>query len=339
MACSTPGRDVTDRRLDPSPPPDTTPDGGAPGGALSQEALGPSAGGIEPAGALLGVPVAPRRPRRVPWTRPRLLLPSVIVLLMVVMAIAPQLFAGWFGHGDPLACQLKLSSQGPRSGHPFGFDVQGCDVYANVVHGARASITIGLLTTAATLLVAVVLGTLAGYHGGWVDLLISRVMDILFGFPALVGMIVILSVWNRHDVFGISAMLTLFTWPPLTRVMRASVIETRGLDYIEAARGVGVSTPRLLVRHIGLNAIGPVVVLAGLNIGAIITAEAALTFLGVGLQSPTISWGVQLNTAQQYYASSPHLLIFPSIFLSVTVLAFVMLGDGLRDALDPKLTR
>ncbi len=303
----------------------------------SSEALGRSADGIEPAGALLGVPVAPRRPRRVAWTRPRLLIPGVIVGLMVLMAIVPQLFAGWFGHGDPRVCQLKLSSQGPTTGHPFGFDIQGCDVYSNVIHGARASISIGLLTTAATLLIAVVLGTLAGYYGGVVDMLISRVMDVFFGFPALVGMIVILSVWDRHDVLGISAMLTLFTWPPLTRVMRASVIETRALDFIEAARGVGVGVPRLLVRHIGLNAVGPVVVLAGLNIGAIITAEAALTFLGVGLQSPTISWGVQLNTAQQYYASSPHLLIFPSIFLTLTVLAFVMLGDALRDSLDPKL--
>jgi oligopeptide transport system permease protein len=280
----------------------------------------------------------PGRPRRVVWTRPILLVPALVVGLMVVMALAPQLFSGWFGHADPLACQLKMTSQGPSSGHPFGFDVQGCDLYANVVHGARASISIGLLTTAATLLIAVVLGTLAGYFGGWVDMLISRVMDIFFGFPALVGMIVILSVWNRHDVLSISAMLTLFTWPALTRVMRASVIETRSLDYVQAARGVGVGTVRLLVRHVGLNAIGPVIVLAGLNIGAIITAEAALTFLGVGLRSPTISWGVQLNTAQQYFATSPHLLIFPSLLLTITVLAFVMLGDALRDALDPKLT-
>lgn len=307
-------------------------------GSHSDQALGAPAAELEPSGALVGVPSPAHRPRRPVWTRPRLLIPGLVVLVMVIMGIVPQLFAGWFGHGNPQACQLALSAQGPSPGHPFGFDVQGCDLYSNVVYGARASIAIGLLTTAATLLIAVVLGTLAGYHGGWVDMLISRVMDIFFGFPALIGMIVVLSVWDRHDVFSISMMLTLFTWPPLTRVMRASVIETRALDFIEAARGVGVGVPRLLVRHVGLNAIGPVVVLAGLNIGAIITAEAALTFLGVGLQSPTISWGVQLNTAQQYYANSLHLLIFPSTFLTTTVLAFVMLGDGLRDALDPKLT-
>jgi oligopeptide transport system permease protein len=309
-----------------------------PGRTLSDNALGPAADGLEPAAALLGAPVVPGRPRRLVWTRPTLLLPALVVAFMVVIGLAPQLFAGWFGHGDPLECQLRMSSRGPSSGHPFGFDVQGCDLYANVVHGARPSISIGLLTTAATLLIAVVLGTVAGYFGGWVDMLISRVMDVFFGFPALVGMIVILSVWNRHDVLSISAMLTLFTWPGLTRVMRASVIETRSLDYVQAAVGVGVGTTRLLVRHVGLNAIGPVIVLAGLNIGAVITAEAALTFLGVGLQSPTISWGVQLNTAQQYLGGSPHLLVFPSLFLSVTVLGFVMLGDALRDALDPKLT-
>lgn len=275
--------------------------------------------------------------RRIPWTHPRILAPGLVVLAMTVIALVPQAFAGWFGNGDPMACDLARSAQGPAPGHPFGYDIQGCDLYANVVHGARASISIGLLTTVGTLAIALVLGTLAGYYRGWVDMLISRVMDVFFGFPALVGMIVLLAVWARHDVVSVSAMLILFMWPATTRIMRASVIETMGLDFIQAARGVGAGTWRIMLRHVGLNSVGPVIVLAGLNVGAIITAEAALTFLGVGLKSPTISWGVQLNTAQQYFAVNPHLLIFPSLFLSLTVLAFVMLGDALRDALDPKL--
>lgn len=287
---------------------------------------------------VLSTPMLPVRRRRFRYFRRRLILPGAVVALMLLIAAAPGLFSGWFGHADPRSCVLRDSAHGPTAGHPFGFDVQGCDLYANVIHGTRASITIGILTTVGTVVIAVILGTTAGYFGGWLDLLISRLMDIFFGFPALVGMIVLLSMWQRHDVIGVSAMLVLFTWPPLARVMRAAVLETMPLDYVTAARGVGAGTPRLILRHVLPNAIGPVVVLAGLNIGAIITAEAALTFLGVGLRAPTISWGVQLNTAQQYFAGSLHLLVFPSLFLTVTVLAFVMLGDAIRDVLDPKLS-
>jgi ABC-type dipeptide/oligopeptide/nickel transport system permease subunit len=290
-------------------------------------------------GASAGVAPAPtRRPGRVARMvrSPRFLLPALLVAIVVALSIAPGVFAGWFGHSDPHACDLTRSAQGPQAGHPFGFDIQGCDLYANVVYGARASIGIGLLTTVGTVGVAVLLGTLAGYYGGAVDLVISRLMDVFFGFPALVGMIVLLSAWNTHTVWSISAMLVLFTWPPLTRVMRASVMATAALTHVQAARSVGVGTLRILTRHVAANSLSPVVVLAGLNVGAIITAEAALTFLGVGLRSPSISWGVQLNEAERYFATDLHLLLFPSLFLSLTVLGFVLLGDVLRDHLDPR---
>ncbi len=269
--------------------------------------------------------------------RPTFAIPAFVVLVFCAMAAFPQLFAGWFGHADPRDCNLAQSAAGPTSGHPFGFDVQGCDLYANTIHGARASISIGLLATLGTIVIAVVLGSLAGYLGGIVDTVISRLMDVMFGFPALVGMIVVLSAWNKHTVFSISAVLVLFAWPGLTRVMRASAMATANLDYVTAAQSIGAGPLRILTRHIGLNSIGPVAVLAGLNVGAIITAEAALTFLGVGLRSPTISWGVQLNEAERYFITDLHLLIFPALMLSATVLSFVLLGDALRDALDPKL--
>lgn len=269
--------------------------------------------------------------------RPSIMVPGLVVLLFCIMALFPGLFAGWFGHPNPRECTLAKTAAEPASGHPFGFDVQGCDLYANVIYGARASISVGLLTTVATLVIAVVLGTLAAYYGGWVDMIISRVMDVFFGFPALVGMIVLLSAWQQHTVLTISAMLTLFTWPTLTRVMRGSVLSVVNLEYVSAARGLGAGSMRILTRHVGLNALGPVIVVAGLNIGAVITAEAALTFLGVGLESPTISWGVQLHDAQQFFTASPHLLLFPSLFLTLTVLSFVLVGDAIRDVLDPKL--
>lgn len=269
--------------------------------------------------------------------RPRFVLPAAAVLLLCLVAAVPSAFAGWFGNGDPLNCTLGDGGTGPRAGHPFGFDIQGCDLYANVVYGARDSISIGLLTTAITLIVAVVLGSIAGYYGRYVDGVVSRVMDIFFGFPLLVGMIVVLEMFTVRSVFSVSLVLALFSWPGLTRIMRSSVLSTRNLEYVTAARELGAGSPRILVRHVIPNSIMPVAVLTSLNVGGIITAEAALTFLGVGLQAPSISWGVQLNTAQQYFTTHLNLLIFPALFLSIAVLSFVLLGDCLRDVFDPKL--
>jgi ABC-type dipeptide/oligopeptide/nickel transport system permease subunit len=283
---------------------------------------------------------APARRRKVfreLLRKPRFVIPFAIAVLVCLVAAFPSLFSGWFGNGDPRVCALANSGQGPRSGHPFGFDIQGCDLYANVIYGARNSISIGLLTTALTLIVAITLGALAGYFGGVVDMAISRVMDVFFGFPTLIGMIVVLETFPVHSVVSVSLVLTLFSWTVLTRVMRSSVLSKRHLSYITAARGLGAGPLKILLRHVLPNAVTPVAVLASLNIGAVITAESALTFLGVGLKAPSISWGVQLNTAQQYFTTDFHLLLFPSLFLTITVLAFVLLGDFLRDEFDPEL--
>lgn len=269
-------------------------------------------------------------------SRPRFFVPAAGVLLLCAVAAFPEAFAGWFGHGDPRECSLDNNGLGPRAGHPFGFDIQGCDLYSNVIHGARSSLTIGLLTTVLTLVTAVVLGSLAGYFGGAVDALISRIMDVFFGFPTLIGMIVVLQAFAVHTVVSVSVVLTLFSWPILTRVMRAAVLETSSLDYIDAARSVGAGPVRILVRHVVPNSLTPVLVLAGLNVAAVITAESGLTFLGVGLKAPGISWGIQLNAAQQYFAEHLHLLVFPALFLSAAVLCFVLLGDAVKDAFDPE---
>lgn len=274
--------------------------------------------------------------RELLW-RPTFSIPFAIVILFCVMAAFPQLFAGWFGHGDPNSCNIADSGVGPRSGHPFGFDIQGCDLYANVIYGARNSISIGLLTTAIMLLIAVLVGSIAGYFRGIVDALISRTMDVFFGFPTLVGMIVVLEAFPVHNVLSVSLVLAIFSWPIMTRVMRGSVIATRDLDFIAAARGLGVSNMRILSRHVIPNSIGSVAVLTSLSVGGVITAESGLTFLGVGLKAPSISWGVQLASAQQYFQQHLNLLIFPSLFLSVAVLSLVMMGDTMRDVLDPRL--
>jgi len=268
--------------------------------------------------------------------RPSFLLAAFIVVLMIVIAAVPQAFAGWFGHGDPRACDLVNSAIGPSSGHPFGFDKQGCDVYANVIYGTRDSISIGLLASMFGLVLAVVLGSVSGYYLGVVDAIVSRLSDVFFGFPFLLGALVLLTAFRSHNVWTVSLAIALFTWPTLTRLMRASMLTAKEHDYVLAARSLGASDWRLIRRHLLPNAIAPVIVISALGVGAVIAAEATLTFLGVGLQEPAISWGLQLSDAQSDFQVHPHLLIFPALFLSLTVLAFIVLGDALEDVLDPR---
>jgi oligopeptide transport system permease protein len=268
---------------------------------------------------------------------PRFVLPGIVVGLMLAVAAFPGVFSGLFGHGDPRACDLSNSALGPRSGHPFGFDLQGCDLYANVVHGARPSISIGVLVTAGIMLIAIAVGAVSGYFGGLLDAGIGRATDIFLGFPALVGAIIVLQVLHSHTILTVSLVLILLWWPPPTRIMRSSVLAIRNLEYVDAARSMGAGHLKILLRHVVPNSVPPLLALAGLYVGTIITAEAALTFLNIGLQIPAISWGVQLNTAQAYFATHLHLLLFPSLALSATVLSILLLGDAVRDALDPKL--
>ena len=277
------------------------------------------------------VAAVPIRRRRLLST-PRIAIPAGVVLLVVLVAAVPRLFAS----ADPRACGLADSGVGPVGGHPFGFDIQCYDLYSNVGYGTRSSVTIGFTVTAGCVLIALVLGCLAAYYRGAVDAVVSRTMDIFFGFPALVGQVVILSTLHQRNVVVVSAVLILFAWPAMTRLMRSAALATVDLDFVKAARGLGAGPVRVIVRHVLPNSFAPILAVASLGIGGMITAESALTFLGVGLRAPSISWGVQLNQAQDSFRDHPHLLLFPSLFLSVTVLAFVMLGDALRDAFDPR---
>lgn len=268
--------------------------------------------------------------------RPLFWLASTIAGILVAIALYPSAFAGWFGHGDPRSCNLAHSAQGPSAGHPFGFDIQGCDLYANVIHGTRNSIQIGVTTTLIGFAVAVLFGSLAGYYGGWLDSVVSRLADVFFGFPFLLGAIVVLSTFRFRGAMAVSLTLAIFTWPVLMRLMRSSVLQARASDYVTAARSLGASDLRIIGRHVLPNAIGPVTVIATITVGSVIAAEATLTFLGVGLQAPAISWGLQLASAQQNFQSHPHILLFPGLFLCLTVLAFILLGDELQSAMDPE---
>jgi oligopeptide transport system permease protein len=257
----------------------------------------------------------------------------LLVVLFVVMAIAPQLFTSV----DPRASDLSRSLQGPSASAWFGYDIHGRDYYSRVIYGARPSIAIGLLGAGGAALVGLVLGLIAGYFGGWRDSVISRVVDIVFALPFLLGAIVVMTVVGNRTVPIVALVLIAFTWPITTRLMRSSVIAAREADYVNAARALGASNVRIMMRHLLPNSIAPLVVYSTVAVGLIIAAEATLTFLGVGLRVPAISWGLQLADGRLQLLQNPHLLLFPGLFVFVTIFAFVLMGDALRDALDPKL--
>ncbi len=211
---------------------------------------------------------------------PLFLGPAVVIAVFAVMAVVPGLFT----RADPRACDLSHSLLRPSARHWFGYDLQGCDYYAKVIHGARVSMTIGIATVAGTALVAVVLGTLAGFYGGIVDTLIARVTDVWFALPTFLGAIVVLSVLGGNGLPQLTLVLVVFGWPTMTRLMRSAVLVVRDMEYVTAARALGAGDVRLMVRHVLPNAVTPVIVYGAIRVGIVIAAEATLSFLGLGLQ-------------------------------------------------------
>lgn len=238
---------------------------------------------------------------------------------------------------SPDFSDLSLSADSPSAAHPFGFDIQGRDYYARVVYGTRVSFAIGVLVIGVALVIALILGCIAGYYAGASDAFISRTADIFFALPITLAGIAFLNVINNRGVFAVSAVLIFLGWTTLYRLMRASVITGKEQDYVHAARALGAGDWRILRVHILPNGIAPVIVYSTISVGIIIAAEAALTFLGVGLQLPAISWGLMISAAEERLTTRPHLLVFPGVYLSMLVLVFIIMGDALRDALDPRL--
>ncbi|MET7381996.1 ABC transporter permease [Streptomyces sp. NPDC005526] len=258
---------------------------------------------------------------------------AVVICFLVVISLWPSLIAP----GNPLQCDLAKAQEGSQPGHPFGFDGQGCDVYTRTVHGARASVTVGVCATLGVTLLGSVLGGLAGFFGGAWDGFLSRATDVFFAIPVVLGGLVLLSVVSSNTVWPVIGFMVLLGWPQISRIARGSVITARQQDYVQAARALGASPARILLRHIAPNAVAPVIVVATIALGTYIALEATLSYLGVGLKPPSVSWGIDISAASPYVRNAPHALLWPSGALAVTVLAFIMLGDAVRDALDPKL--
>jgi len=263
--------------------------------------------------------------------RPKFVVAAVLIVFIVVVALFPALFtAADPGYADPSQSLLAPSSQ-----HWFGTDLQGHDIYTRTVYGARASVTVGLCATLAVFLVGGALGALAGFYGGWVDAVVSRVTDVFFGLPLLLAAIVLMQVMHHRTVWTVIAILSLFGWPQIARIARGAVIEVRGSDYVLAAKALGLSRFGILLRHALPNALGPVIAVATIALGLFIVTEATLSYLGVGLPTSVVSWGGDINVAQTRLRSGSPILFYPAGALAITVLAFMMMGDALRDALDP----
>jgi peptide/nickel transport system permease protein len=255
----------------------------------------------------------------------------VVVVLVALFAVA----APWVAPFDPIATSWSLVRKAPNGAHWFGTDEVGRDLFSRVIWGGRASLAAGVISVSIAVGVGVPLGMLAGYVGGLLDAAISRLTDAMLAIPFLILAIALAaflgpSLGNAMIAIGVTAT------PIFVRLARGQVLAVRAEEYVEAARAVGNPPVRILLRHILPNILPPVIVQATLAIAAAIIAEASLSFLGLGQQPPSPSWGSMLNTAQRFLTQAPWMAIFPGLAIFVSVLAFNLLGDGLRDALDPK---
>lgn len=277
---------------------------------------------------------------------------SIGIVLFSTMAAFPGAFTYFYPSKGDTACDLSRSANVPGQGLPnaqhwFGFDIQGCDYYLRTIEGARTSITVGLLVTVMTVLIAVTFGTTAGYIGGWVDSLIARITDVWLAIPTILFATMFLSIvtdlpaWvplvdETRGITEVALVMSLTAWPSMVRLMRASVMTNKESDFVLASRSLGASSWRIVIHHIIPNSIAPVIVYATIFMGIVITAEASLSFLGVGIQLPAVSWGLMISSASGRILTNAYLLLFPGICLFLTVLSFIVIGDAMRDALDPR---
>jgi ABC-type dipeptide/oligopeptide/nickel transport system permease subunit len=267
----------------------------------------------------------------------------VIIGLLLVVAIAAPLLAPYpptedfIGVGDnkrrDAPCVHLLGCPAEREQHILGLDGNARDQLSRIIHGSRVSLFIGLTTVSFAIVVGALLGALAGYWGGWPDNIIMRIMDVVLGFPALLLAIAIVAVLGP----GLRNALLIVAIPQYARVMRASVLQIKELDYVVASEALGASGRRILLTRIIPNALTPLIVLGTLGIASAILEAAGLSFLGVGAQPPIPEWGSMLGSERNQLFSAPHLVFFPGLAIMLTVLGFNLLGDGMRDALDPRL--
>lgn len=284
---------------------------------------------------LAGSERARRSEFRRSWNRFVRFKPGIVgfffICFLVVMAIIPGVFEPY----PPNEQATSLRGAGPSWDHPFGHDYLGRDILSRTIRGTRVALMVGISSMLISVVIGTTIGAVAGFFGGWVDSVLMRIVDALMAFPLLLLLIVLAAVlgpslWMTIVIIGITI------WSSYARVVRAEVLSLRERDFVMASRAAGSTDGRIIMRHIMPNAMGPVIVLATLSVGSIIILAAALSFLGFGTQPPTAAWGNMLANARPYIEIYPHMPIPPGVMIFLTVVAFNLVGDGLRDALDPR---
>lgn len=255
-----------------------------------------------------------------------------IVIILVLVAIFAPLIAPY----DPLNRVKEDSMLGPSKTYFFGTDILGRDIFSRVIYGSRISLEIGMVAVGISVVLGLLMGAISGYFGNVPDAIIMRIADIFFAFPYILGAIAIMTVLGP-GIINIFIAIGLLGWASFARIFRGSILSIKNKEYVEAARALGASNFRIISKHIFPNAFAPIIVYATMNVGTAIIVEAALSFLGIGVQPPTPAWGKMLSEALNYIDIAPWMMIFPGLAILITVLGFVLLGDGLRDAFDPKL--
>jgi ABC-type dipeptide/oligopeptide/nickel transport system permease subunit len=270
------------------------------------------------------------------WRRFRHHPPAMIGLGIILTFVLLAVLAPVISPYDPNAQDLASSIQGPSASHWLGTDQLGRDIATRLMYGTRISLLIGVLAVLIGLVIGVPLGMIAGYYGGWADLAISRFADMMFAFTSILlalTLVAVLGVSLQNVIIAVGISVI----PVIIRLVRSSVLSLREEPYVEAARALGASNLRIITRHVFRNSLTPVLVHGTLSIGVSILLAAGLGFLGLGVQSPTAEWGTMLGEGRQFIFSAPHLTTFPGIAIFLAILAFNLLGDGLRDALDPRM--
>lgn len=261
---------------------------------------------------------------------------AMVGFWMVVFCVAVALLAPWAAPYDPYEQNMQIMLEGPSLSHPLGTDEFGRDILSRIIHGTQISLMTGMVGVLIAVLLGVALGTISGYFGGLADTLIMRVMDIFMAFPSFLLALAIVSVLGPGMV-NVMIAIGIFSVPTFARLSRSSVIAIKDKEYIEAVKAMGGSHFHIIIKHVIPNSIAPIIVLSTMRIATAIITAAGLSFLGMGAQPPTPEWGAMLSTGREYLRVAPHVSTMPGLAIMFLVLGFNMLGDGLRDALDPKM--
>lgn len=274
------------------------------------------------------------------WRRMRRNKLAMVGLAIVCFLILVALFANQIADYETMVIKqnVAIRLQGPSAEHWCGTDEFGRDIFARLVHGARISLLVGVIAVTIALATGGTLGAIAGYFGGVIDNVIMRVMDIFLSIPILLLAIMIVTALGS-SMMNLMIAIGLASMPTFARVVRASVLSVKDQEYVEAARAIGAKTGHIILRHIMPNCLSPIIVQATLRVATAILSTASLSFIGLGMQPPAPEWGAMLASGRSFIRDAPHIVIIPGLLIMVTILALNLLGDGLRDALDPKLKR